>query len=111
MSCTYIRPTYPIALALQQRCLALGPLAFILKSVCLFMAARTLEDLWRGGHPQHLSPLEALRAWALREAYREIDIPEKKLYAKIAEKVTKNGGGHLQRALFGPTCGYWVLAS
>ena len=36
--------------------------------------------------------MEQSRAWALREVYREMDIPEKKLYTKLADKLTKVGG-------------------
>ena len=40
-----------------------------------------------------LSPLEQSKAWALREVYRELKTPEKKLYTKVAKKLTKIGGG------------------
>ena len=36
--------------------------------------------------------MEQSRAWALREVHRENGIPEKKLYTKIAAKLTKAGG-------------------
>ena len=55
--------------------------------------ASSLQDLWRTGKEGCLSPLEQSRAWALREVYREMEIPEKKLYTKIADKLTKIGGG------------------
>jgi hypothetical protein len=53
--------------------------------------ASTLEDLWKTGKDGCLSPLEQSRAWALREVYREMGVPEKKLYTKLAEKLTKVG--------------------
>jgi hypothetical protein len=55
--------------------------------------ASSLRDLWKAGKDGCLSPLEQSRAWALREVYREMEIPEKKLYTKIADKLTKTGGG------------------
>ena len=55
--------------------------------------ASTLQDLWLEGKEGCLSPLEQCRAWALREVYRELGTPEKKLYTKVAEKLTKVGGG------------------
>jgi len=54
--------------------------------------ASSLRDLWKAGKEGCLSPLEQSRAWALREVYREMEIPEKKLYTKIADKLTKVGG-------------------
>ena len=57
------------------------------------MMAISLRDLWRAGKQGCLSPLEQSRAWALREVYREMETPEKKLYTKVAEKLTKTGGG------------------
>ena len=56
--------------------------------------ATSLKDLWKAGKDGCLSPLEQCRAWALREVYREMDVPEKKLYTKMAAKLTKIGGGH-----------------
>ena len=56
------------------------------------MADSSLKDLWTAAKDGNLSPLEQSRAWALREVYREMGIPEKKLYTKIAEKLTKAGG-------------------
>ena len=55
--------------------------------------ATSLQDLWKAGKEGCLSPLEQCRAWALREVYREMQIPEKKLYTKAAQKLTKIGGG------------------
>ena len=55
--------------------------------------ASSLQDLWLSGKEGCLSPLEQSRAWALREVYREQEVPEKKLYTKVAEKLTKVGGG------------------
>ena len=55
--------------------------------------ASTLEDAWHAGKQGCLSPLEQSKAWALREVYRELKTPEKKLYTKVAKKLTKVGGG------------------
>ena len=55
--------------------------------------ASSLQDLWKTGKEGCLSPLEQCRAWALREVYREQDVPEKKLYTMMAAKLTKIGGG------------------
>ena len=55
--------------------------------------ASSLKDLWKDGKEGCLSPLEQCRAWALREVYREEEVPEKKLYTKVASKLTKIGGG------------------
>ena len=55
--------------------------------------ASSLEDLWKDGKEGCLSPLEQCRAWALRETYRDDDVPEKKLYTQVASKLTKIGGG------------------
>ena len=59
----------------------------------LKVMASSLQDLWLAGKDGCLSPLEQCRAWALREAHREMEIPEKKLYVKVANKLTKIGGG------------------
>ena len=40
-----------------------------------------------------MSPLETLKAWALRQMYLEEGYPEKGMYVKIAAKVQKVGGG------------------
>ena len=53
----------------------------------------TLEHLWKSGKTGHLSPLEVLKAWALRKVYLEEGYSEKGLYVKIAGKVKKVGGG------------------
>ena len=55
--------------------------------------ASSLEDSWHAGKQGSLSPLEQSKAWALREVYRELKTPEKKLYTKVAKKLTKVGGG------------------
>ena len=55
--------------------------------------ASSLKDLWKDGKEGCLSPLEQCRAGALREVYREEEVPEKKLYTKVASKLTKIGGG------------------
>ena len=43
------------------------------------MADSSLKDLWTAAKDGNLSPLEQSRAWALREVYREMGIPEKKV--------------------------------
>ena len=40
-----------------------------------------------------MSPLETLKAWALRHVYLEEGYPEKGMFVKIAAKVKKVGGG------------------
>ena len=55
--------------------------------------ASSLKDLWKDGREGSLSPLEQCRAWALREVYRENNVPEKKLHTQMASKLTKIGGG------------------
>ena len=55
--------------------------------------AETLEHVWTSGPQGHLSPLETLKAWALRKVYLEEGYSEKGFYAKIASKVAKVGGG------------------
>ena len=54
----------------------------------------TLQEAWTSGREGQLSPLETLKAWALRKVYIEEGYSEKGLYVKIAGKVTKVGGGH-----------------
>ena len=55
--------------------------------------ASSLQDLWQKGKAGSLTPLQQTRAWALREVYREMKVPEKKLYSKVALKLKKVGGG------------------
>ena len=55
---------------------------------------QTLEGLWLGGRTGTLSPLSAVKAWALCKVYKEFNVPEKKLYARAAANVDKIGGGH-----------------
>ena len=57
------------------------------------MMASSLQDAWRAGKKGCLSPLEQSKAWALREVYRDMKTPEKKLYTKVAKKLKKKGGG------------------
>ncbi len=52
----------------------------------------TLEDLWKGGKPGTLSPLEQVRAVALRDAYTSLNHPVE--HGELAELVTLVGGGH-----------------
>ena len=54
----------------------------------------TLEGSWLGGRTGTLSPLSTVKAWALCKVYREFNVPEKKLYARVAAQVEKIGGGH-----------------
>ena len=55
--------------------------------------ASSLKDLWTTGRKGNLCPQEQSRAWALREVYREMGVPEKKLCTKVAQKLVKVGGG------------------
>ena len=67
------------------------------------MAAEgTLDQLWESGRAENLSPLQQVRAIALRDVYTELDaIPTSgaraALNSAIAERVTKLGGGHPSR--------------
>ena len=56
-------------------------------------AQASLEDLWLGGKAGGLSAREQLKAWALREAWREHNDGGYGMHAWIAERLTKNGGG------------------
>ena len=58
------------------------------------MANASLKDLWTTAKDGNLSPLEQSRAWALREVYREMGTPEKKLYTMVAAKLKKAGPGN-----------------
>ena len=55
--------------------------------------ADSLEELWLGGREGTLSPLESLKAFAFYTVYVEQGVSEKTVFAKVAEKVTKLGGG------------------
>ena len=57
----------------------------------------SLESLWKEGRAGALSPLEQMRAWALRTAQRDLGGLKAVNYGKIAERVTKVGGGHPTR--------------
>ena len=58
------------------------------------MASQTsLKDLWLHGNAGCLSAREQLKAWALREAWKERNDGTYGMYAWIAEKLTKAGGG------------------
>ena len=59
-----------------------------------WIMATSLETLWLGGRNGTLSPLESLKAYAFFKVYTEQGVPEKKIYSKIAEHVTKIGGGN-----------------
>jgi len=59
----------------------------------------SLESLWKEGRDGALSPLEQMRAWALRTAQRDLGGDKAVNYKKIAERVTKVGGGHPTREL------------
>ena len=57
----------------------------------------SLERLWKEGRDGALSPLEQMRAWALRTAQRDIGGDKAVNLEKIADRVTKVGGGHPTR--------------
>ena len=57
----------------------------------------SLESLWKEGRDNALSPLEQMRAWALRAAQRDLGGDNTVNYEKMAERVTKVGGGHPTR--------------
>ena len=57
----------------------------------------SLESLWKEGRDGALSPLEQMRAWALRTAQSDLGGDKALNYEKIAERVTKVGGGHPTR--------------
>ena len=57
-------------------------------------AADSLDELWLGGREGTLCPLESLKAFAFYAVYLEQGASEKKVFVKVAEKVTKLGGGH-----------------
>ena len=54
----------------------------------------TLESLWTAGKGDALSPLETLRAWSLREAWREVHGTESDygLWKFVSERVKKGNG-------------------
>ena len=60
---------------------------------CLPLAMASLERLWKEGRDGALSPLEQMRAWALRTAQRDIGGDKAANLEKIADRVTKVGGG------------------
>ena len=53
----------------------------------------SLESLWKEGRDNALSPLEQMRAWALRAAQRDLGGDNTVNYEKMAERVTMVGGG------------------
>ena len=55
--------------------------------------AASLQAAWLSGDAGKLSPLETLKAWALKRVYLEEGYFEKGIYVKIASKVQKVGGG------------------
>ena len=57
----------------------------------------SLERLWKEGRDGALSPLEQMRAWALRTAQRDLGGDKAVNLEKIADQVTKVGGGHPTR--------------
>ena len=57
----------------------------------------SLERLWKEGRDGALSPLEQMRALALRKAQRDIGGDKAVNLEKIAERVTKVGEGHATR--------------
>ena len=60
---------------------------------CLPLAMASLERLWKEGRDGALSPLEQMRALALRKAQRDIGGDKAVNLEKIADRVTKVGGG------------------
>ena len=55
----------------------------------------SLESLWKEGRDGALSPLEQMRAWALRTAQRDIGGDKTVNLQKIADRVTKvQGASH-----------------
>jgi hypothetical protein len=64
-------------------------------------AMASLESLWKEGRDNALSPLEQMKAWALRTAQRDLGGDKAVNYKKIAERVTKVGGGHPTREAHG----------
>ena len=69
-------------------------LAFARNYLAMSSTADSLEEIWLGGREGTLSPLESLKAFAFYTVYVEQGVSEKKVFAKVAEKVTKLGGGH-----------------
>ena len=59
----------------------------------LALMPATLRDAWLSGDQGKLSPLETLKAWALKQVYLEEGYSEKGVYVKIASRVHKVGGG------------------
>ena len=58
------------------------------------MADQTsLKELWLGGKAGCLSAREQLKAWALREAWRQKNTGVQGMLTWIAERLVKNGGG------------------
>ena len=69
--------------------------------------AVSLKSLWQGGREGNLSPLEQVRAVALRDAYLELGAVPKlggqaALLRTIVGKVTKVGGGHPSKEAIRP---------
>ena len=69
---------------------------------CSPCAMSSLATLWKGGREGTLSPLEQMKAWALREAQKDLGGEEAVCFKKIAERVTKIGGGHPGREAIHP---------
>jgi len=55
---------------------------------CSPSAMSSLATLWKGGREGTLSPLEQMKAWALREAQKDLGGEEAVCYKKIAERRT-----------------------
>ena len=72
-----------------------APIAILVRiaSRSSLIMATSLETLWLGGREGTLSPLESLKAYAFFKVYTEQGVPEKKVFSKVAEHVTKIGGG------------------
>jgi hypothetical protein len=54
----------------------------------------SLKDLWLDGRHGTLNAFETLKAYCYWKVYLEMGVSEKKVFIKVAEKVTKVGGGH-----------------
>ena len=53
-----------------------------------------LQTLWKQGAEGQLSPMEQMRVWALREAFRQVGVKDWGMNGLIAGKVRKVGGGN-----------------
>ena len=71
----------------------------------------SLATLWKGGREGTLSPLEQMKAWALREAQKDLGGEEAVCYKKIAERVSScEAYGACRHHLRAPYAGAGFLA-